>query len=228
MSSNLSEISHDQLAVRRQKLTDLRDQGVDPFRSTFCPEHTAVSAVEAYIEDSEEQPSVSVAGRLKFIRKMGKAQFVKMQDQTGVIQAYVRIDALGEEAYSNFKKLDTGDIIGVEGTLFKTKTGEITIRAERYEMISKALRPLPEKFHGLTDQEQRIRQRHLDLIMNPDSRERFFNRSRIVSGIRRFLEDRDFLEVETPVFQNVAGGAAAKPFVTHHNTLDRDFPSAFL
>ena len=117
MNSKLSEISHDQLAVRRQKLTDVRDQGIDPFRSTFSPEHTAVSAVQAFIEGSEEQPIVRVAGRLKFIRKMGKAQFVKMQDQTGVIQAYVRIDALGEEAYGNFKKLDTGDIIGVEGSL---------------------------------------------------------------------------------------------------------------
>lgn len=225
MSSNLSEISHDQLAVRRQKLEDLRSQGVDPFRSSFQPTHTAVSAVAAYVEGAEEenQPTVSVAGRLKFIRKMGKAQFVKIQDQTGIIQSYVRIDALGEEAYANFKKLDTGDIIGVEGTLFQTKTGEVTVRALRYEMVSKALRPLPEKFHGLTDQEQRIRQRHLDLVMNLESRERFFNRSRIISGIRRFLEERDYLEVETPVFQNVAGGAAAKPFVTHHNALDRDF-----
>jgi len=225
MSSNLSEISHDQLAVSRQKLEDLRSQGVDPFRSSFQPTHTAVSAVAAYVEGAEEenQPTVSVAGRLKFIRKMGKAQFVKIQDQTGIIQSYVRIDALGEEAYANFKKLDTGDIIGVEGTLFQTKTGEVTVRALRYEMVSKALRPLPEKFHGLTDQEQRIRQRHLDLVMNLESRERFFDRSRIISGIRRFLEERDYLEVETPVFQNVAGGAAAKPFVTHHNALDRDF-----
>jgi lysyl-tRNA synthetase class 2 len=225
MSSNLSEISHDQLAVRRQKLEDMRSQGVDPFRSSFQPTHTAVSAVAAFVEGGEEenQPAVRVAGRLKFIRKMGKAQFVKIQDQTGIIQSYVRIDALGEEAYANFKKLDTGDIIGVEGTLFQTKTGEVTVRALRYEMVSKALRPLPEKFHGLTDQEQRIRQRHLDLVMNLESRGRFFNRSRIISGIRRFLEERDYLEVETPVFQNVAGGAAAKPFVTHHNALDRDF-----
>lgn len=213
------------MAVRRQKLEDLRSQGVDPFRSSFQPTYTAVSAVAAYVEGAEEenQPTVSVAGRLKFIRKMGKAQFVKIQDQTGIIQSYVRIDALGEEAYANFKKLDTGDIIGVEGTLFQTKTGEVTVRALRYEMVSKALRPLPEKFHGLTDQEQRIRQRHLDLVMNLESRERFFDRSRIISGIRRFLEERDYLEVETPVFQNVAGGAAAKPFVTHHNALDRDF-----
>ncbi len=225
MSSNLSDISHDQLAVRRQKLDDLRAKGVDPFRSTFRPKHTSKEAIESYLENEEEdsQPTVSVAGRLKFIRKMGKAQFVKLQDQSGLIQAYVRIDALGEEAYADFKKLDVGDIIGVEGTLFKTKTGEITIRAQRHELVSKALRPLPEKFHGLTDQEQRIRQRHLDLIMSPESRERFFNRSRIVAAIRRFLEERGYLEVETPIFQNLAGGAVAKPFVTHHNSLDRDF-----
>lgn len=225
MSSNLSDISHDQLAVRRQKLDDMRSKGVDPFRSSFTPTHTAQSAVAAYVEgaEPEDQPTVSVAGRLKFIRKMGKAQFVKIQDQRGIIQSYVRIDSLGEEAYAEFKKLDAGDIIGVEGPLFVTKTGEVTVRAERYELVSKSLRPLPEKFQGLKDQEQRIRQRHLDLIMNLESRERFFNRSKIISGIRRFLEERDYLEVETPVFQNIAGGAAARPFLTKHNALDREF-----
>ena len=225
MSSNLSDISHDQLAVRRQKLADLRAKGVDPFRAEFQPKHFSGEAIAAYAEEAEAeaQPTVSVAGRLVVIRKMGKSQFVKIQDQEGIIQIYVRQDVIGDEPYADFKKLDLGDIVGFEGQLFRTKTGEISVRASRYALLSKSLRPLPEKFHGLTDQEQKYRQRHLDLIINKESRARFFDRSRIVSGIRRFLEERKFLEVETPIFQNIAGGAAAKPFVTRHNTLDRDF-----
>jgi len=246
-----SDISHDQHAVRLAKLRELQAAGRDPFRASFAPTHFSGEALAAYAEaeqknegDAPSEPaaaavseagasasssgsalaaSVAVAGRLVVIRDMGKSQFVKLLDQQGQIQLYVKKDEVGEEAYAAFKRLDLGDIIGAAGPLFKTKTGEVTVRVERYTLLAKALRPLPEKWHGLADTEQIYRQRYLDLIVNADSRRRLVLRSRIVSHIRRFLEARHFIEVETPVLENTAGGAAARPFVTHHNALDTDF-----
>lgn len=174
--------------------------------------------------DIPEGEEVSVAGRIVMFNDMGKACFVKLLDAGGKIQAYVTRDALGEEEYRQFfKKLDLGDIIGVRGPTFRTKTGEITVRAQAYELVAKSLRPLPEKFHGMTDSEQIYRQRYLDLISNEDSRRRFRTRSQILRAIREFLWSRDFVEVETPCLHGVAGGAAARPFVTHFNALDCDF-----
>ncbi len=223
MSETPADISHDQHAVRLAKLRELREAGQDPFRANVAPTHFSAEALKAYVEDSEDQPTVTVAGRLTVIRKMGKSQFVKILDQQGIIQLYVRKDAIGDDEFDAFKKLDIGDIIGVKGTLFKTKTGEVTVRASSYTLVSKALHPLPEKWHGLSDAEQVYRQRYLDLIVNQESRTRLLQRSKIISHIRRFLEDRQFIEVETPVLENTAGGAAARPFVTHHNALDTDF-----
>jgi lysyl-tRNA synthetase class 2 len=223
MSENPSDISHDQHAVRLAKLQELRVAGQDPFRANCAVTHFSGDALKAHVEGQDNTVAVAVAGRLVTIRDMGKSQFVKILDQQGQIQLYVKKDVVGEEAYATFKKLDLGDIIGAEGTLFKTKTGEVTVRVERYTLVSKALRPLPEKWHGLSDAEQVYRQRYLDLIVNPESRQRLMLRSRIVSHIRRFLEDRKFIEVETPVLQSVAGGAAARPFNTHHNALNVDF-----
>ena len=174
-------------------------------------------------EDLEEGPEVSVAGRIVALRLMGKASFLKIIDRDGKIQSYVRRDEIGDDEYAAFKKLDLGDFIGIRGPLFRTKTGEITIRAKEYRLVSKALRPLPEKWHGLTDNEQIYRQRYLDLIVNEDSRERFRARSRVIREIREFFWGRDFLEVETPMLQAVSGGAAARPFQTHFNALDCDF-----
>ena len=218
------DISHDQHAVRRAKLAEMRAGGFDPFRANVATTHFSNDAKALYVEGQDNTVKVTVAGRLVTFRVQGGSSFVKIQDQQGPIQLYFRRDVLGEERYAVFKKgLDLGDIIGVTGLLFKTKTGEITVRVDEFTLVSKALHPLPEKWHGLSDPEQVYRQRYLDLIVNADSRARLMLRSRIVSHIRRFLEAQQFIEVETPVLENTAGGAAARPFVTHHNALDVNF-----
>ncbi len=216
--------STDQREQRLQKLQALREEGIDPYPARFLHTHTTAQAQQAFLDSEDaEQQVVRTAGRLMAIRVMGKASFAHIQDGSGRIQLYLRQDELGEQAYELFRKrFDLGDLIGVEGTLFRTRTGEITIRVRSVEMLSKALRPLPEKWHGLTDVEARYRQRYLDLLVNEDVRNTFITRTRMVSAIRRFLDERGFLEVETPVLQPIYGGAAARPFVTHHNALDTD------
>jgi lysyl-tRNA synthetase class 2 len=223
MSEIPADITHDQHAVRLKKLQDLRAAGADPFRAACAQTHFSGEALKAYVDGQDYTVPVAVAGRLVVIRDMGKSQFVKILDQEGQIQLYVRKDVVGDAAYAEFKKLDLGDILGAEGTLFKTKTGEVSVKVDRFTLVSKALRPLPEKWHGLTDPEQVYRQRYLDLIVNPESRARLMLRSRIVASIRRTLAERKFLEVETPVLETVAGGAAARPFTTRHNALGVDF-----
>ena len=213
----------DQFAVRQAKLEQMRENGFDPFRSNWEQTHTSTAAQSLLTEDMEEGPEVSVAGRIVAFRLMGKASFLKVLDRDGKVQAYVRKDEIGEEEYATFKKLDLGDFIGIRGKLFRTKTGEVTIRAQEYRLVTKALRPLPEKWHGLTDNDQIYRQRYLDLIVNDQSRDRFRTRSQIIREIREFFWNRDFLEVETPMLQSVSGGAAARPFRTHFNALDCDF-----
>ncbi len=218
--------SHDLYAVRLQKLENLCKEGRNPFAANCVQTHTSTEAVKLYKEGAEdaEQPRVSVAGRITVFRVMGKASFIKILDRDGQIQSYVTRDELPEGEYNTyFKKLDLGDVIGIEGRLFKTKTGEITVRAESYTLVSKALRPLPEKWAGLTDDDKIYRQRYLDLIVNSESRDRFRKRSRIIKEMRKYLWERDFTEVETPMLQTVAGGAAARPFVTHSNALDCQF-----
>ena len=222
-----TDSTHDLYAVRLTKLNELRNNGIDPFQNNCVQTHTSVQAKALYLErptqNDEEGPFVQVAGRILTSRIMGKASFITILDTDGPIQAYIRKDEVGESQYKAFKKLDLGDIIGIEGPLFKTKTEEITVRAKSYTLVAKALRPLPEKWHGLTDSEQIYRQRYLDLIVNNESRQRFKQRSQIIREIRRFLWKRNFMEIEGPVLQSVAGGAAARPFVTHFNALDCDF-----
>ena len=213
----------DQMAVRQDKLDRMRENGTDPFRANWEQTHDAEKAISLLSEEDETGPEVSVAGRIVAFRLMGKASFLKILDRSGKIQSYVRKDEIGDDEYLAFKKLDLGDIIGIRGSLFRTKTGEVTVRAKEYRLLSKALRPLPEKWHGLTDNEQIYRQRYLDLIVNQESRDRFRTRSQIIREIREFFWSRDFLEVETPMLQSVSGGAAARPFRTHFNALDCDF-----
>ena len=228
-NKKIQDNSHDLWAVRKAKLDNMRAAGFDPFRASWEQTHTSKTAIESYDESLEEgqntEHEVSVAGRILFYRLMGKASFLKLLDRDGIIQLYVSRDGLPEGVYNDdFKKnLDVGDIIGARGKLFKTKTGEITVRVSEYKMLSKSMRPLPEKFHGLTDSEQIYRQRYLDLITSQDSRKRFKMRSAIIREIRQFLWERDFTEVETPVLHGVAGGAAARPFTTHFNALDCEF-----
>ena len=213
---------------RRQKLSSLRAQGVEPYQSRFDRTHSSAEAIALFeqVEKSggaePRSQRVALAGRLVAIRVMGKATFAHTQDFAGRIQLLAKVDKLGEEPYRRFTDLDLGDIVGVHGTLFRTKRGEITCEIEDFVLLAKALRPLPEKYHGLKDKELRYRQRYLDLIANPEVMDVFLARSRLVEETRTFLKGRGFVEVETPVLQAMAGGAAARPFRTHHNALDMD------
>ena len=217
-----------ELVVRREKLAALVENGNNPFEITkYDYTHTAPEAIALY---EEREPSlaegetitVSVAGRMMSKRVMGKASFAHLQDGDGRIQLYVARDSVGEESYAGFKKWDVGDIIGVEGTLFRTRTGEISIHATAIKLLAKSLLPLPEKFHGLTNLEQRYRQRYVDLIVNPEVKDTFIKRSKILTLIRRYLDGKGFLEVDTPILVPLEIGASARPFITHHNTLDMD------
>ena len=216
-----SKDTNELIKVRRQKLSDLQEAGKNPFEITkYDVTHHSVEIKDNY--DELEGKEVSVAGRLMFKRVMGKASFCNVQDLQGSIQAYVARDEIGVEEYKDFKKMDIGDIVGIKGTVFTTKTGEKSIHATEVLLLSKSLRPLPEKFHGLTDTDTRYRQRYVDLIMNAESKEVFIKRSRIIKEIRKFLDGRGFMEVETPMLVSNAGGAAARPFETHYNALNED------
>ncbi len=209
------------IAVRRAKLDDLRAQGNDPYEQVkYNVTATAKDIFSNYAD--YEGKEVSLAGRIMSKRVMGKASFIHIQDGEGKIQCYVRIDALGEESYAAFKKLDIGDIVGIEGEVFTTHKGEISVKAMKYTLLSKSLLPLPEKYHGLKDQDTRYRQRYVDLIVNPEVKDTFVKRSQIITAIREYLNNRGYVEVDTPILNTIPSGANARPFITHHNTLDID------
>ena len=214
------------LARRREKIDDLQKAGVNLFPNDFRVSHAIGEILTLAAQDPDQMgeagPHFSAAGRIMAVNRFGKAAFIRLRDRSGQLQAFVTRERLGERVYSLFKQLDIGDFVGLEGTMFQTRTGEWTLLASQLQLLAKAIRPLPEKFHGLKDPEKRYRQRYLDLLMNPEVREIFVRRSRIIAEIRRFLVQRDYLEVETPMMQAIPGGAEATPFVTHHNALDID------
>ncbi|MDI7743837.1 lysine--tRNA ligase [Lysinibacillus fusiformis] len=224
--SNIEELN-DQLLVRRQKMTNIRENGMDPFGSRFERTHLSSDVVEQFDQFSKEEleenlREVVIAGRIMTKRGKGKAGFAHIQDLAGQIQIYVRKDHVGEEQYDLFNQADLGDIVGIRGNVFRTQVGELSVKAEEFTFLSKSLRPMPEKFHGLQDVEQRYRQRYLDLMTNAESKETFITRSKIIRAMRTYLDGQGFLEVETPLLHTIAGGAAARPFITHHNALDMD------
>ncbi|MFZ2609227.1 MAG: lysine--tRNA ligase [Lactococcus raffinolactis] len=218
---------NDQMLVRREKLETLREAGLDPFGKRFERDANSATLNAKYADKSKEDlhelaERATIAGRIMTKRGKGKVSFAHIQDREGQIQIYVRKDNVGDEAYDIFKHADLGDFYGIEGEVMRTDMGELSIKADKITFLSKSLRPLPEKYHGLTDTETKYRKRYLDLISNRESFERFVTRSKIISEVRRYLDSQDYLEVETPVLHNEAGGAAAKPFITHHNAQDID------
>ena len=218
VSEIVNQEINEQKQVRLDKLNELKSKGINPFGGRYERTHTTCQILNSFAE--LEGKSVAIAGRIMAIRRMGKASFAHIQDVSGQIQIYVRLNDVGEDLYDLFTHLDIGDIIGVQGFVFRTKTEETSVHAQGLVLLSKSLRPLPEKWHGLKDVELRYRQRHVDLIVNPEVKNVFILRSKIIQAMRRYLDAQGFLEVETPTMHTIPGGASARPFITHHNALD--------